>query len=385
MLSICAMASLSSGAVFGIQPVQLVDGSAKLLPVAVTNGRTMDMEHADLNGDGKRDIVLAVEFDQNAVLLDVDGRYVYSRDALPQGIFGDSEDIAIADLDGDGDPDLVFASEDTQTNEMYLNDGQGRFEDVSTRLPVAGTSNSFAAFDADADGDIDLLFGNIGQNQLILNGGNATFVIAAGAIPEANDATQDIELGDIDGDGDLDIILANEDANRVLRNAGDGTFADITEESIGSRTSEETREADLADVDGDGDLDLYFANVGWAGHDPQDALLVNDGTGVFTQAPKVALPSFEEFSLDVDFADLDGDGDLDAVVARLAPGLARPITILLNDGNGGFESANHLIPSSAQGNAIDVELADFNRDGRVDIYVANHVPFDCLLLAEPSL
>lgn len=358
----------------------MTNGSAGLIPLALTNGKTMDMEFADLNGDGHGDIVLAAEYGQNAILFYQNGIYVHQMEALPQGVFGDSEDIAIADLDGDGDPDLIFASEDTQKNEVYLNDGRGKFKDISGRLPVTGISNSVVAFDADHDGDVDLLFGNKGQNELVLNDGNATFTLASNAMPKTSDITQDIELGDIDRDGDLDIVFGNEDANRVLRNNGNGTFTDITEDAIGYRTAEETREADLADVDGDGDLDLYFANVGWAGHNPQDALLLNDGKGKFTPAPSENLPFFAEFSLDIDFADLDRDGDLDAITARIAPGLGKPLNVMLNDGQGKFILANEIIPESAKGNALDVEAADLNHDGRLDIYIANHLPFDCVLL-----
>lgn len=386
ILSTLATAGLAAGLELAAPPAPMTDGSPTLLPMAITNGRTMDMEFADLNGDGHGDIVLASEFGQNAVLMyrPQTKRYIHSIDALPQGVLRDSEDIAVADLDGDGDLDLVFASEDDQVNEVYLNDGRGLFEDVTERLPVTGTSNSVAAFDADGDGDVDLLFGNKGQNELALNDGSANFTRAEGALPTSGDITQDIELGDIDGDGDLDVVFGNEDANRVLRNDGDGTFTDITAAAVGWRATEETREADLADIDGDGDLDLYFANVGWAGHAPQDALLVNDGTGRFQPAPGGSIPAFAEFSLDIDFADIDGDGDLDAITTRLAPGLSRPINIMLNDGDGRFAFANGLVPATAVGNGIDIEIADFDHDGHPDIYVAALMPCDRLLLGGPN-
>ncbi len=361
-------------------PVPMTDGSARLIPVAVTNGRTMDVELGDLDADGHLDLVLATEFGQNAVLFWRGSRYEHDPDALPQGIVRDSEDIAIADLDGDGDLDLVFATEDDQVNELYLNDGAGRFTDVTDRLPVTGVSNSVAAFDADNDGDVDLLFGNRAENDLLLNDGTAHFAVAPNAMPAQRDTTQDIELGDIDGDGDLDVVLANEGANRVLRNNGDGTFADVTAETIGVRASEETREADLADVDGDGDLDLYLANVGWAGHSPQDRLLINDGSGVFTDETDARLPTLPEFSLDADFADLDADGDLDIVLARIAQGLGRPISVLLNDGSGRFSLSNDGVPAASVGHAIDVEIADLDHDGVVDVYVGNHLPRDYVLV-----
>lgn len=359
----------------------LTDASADLLPLAVTNGKTMDMEHADLDGDGFADLVLAVEFGQNAILFWRDTRYVHDPDALPQGVLRDSEDIAIADLDNDGDLDLVFASEDDMVNELYLNDGTGRFTDATDRLPVTGTSNAVVAFDADADGDIDLIFGNKGVNLFCRNDGHANFTYAPEAVPEQNDTTQDIEVGDIDGDGDMDLIIANELNNRVLVNNGDGTFTDNTEAAIGTRTAEETREADLGDIDGDGDLDIVFANVGWSNFPPGDKILINDGTGVFADESLSRIPFINEFSLDADFVDIDNDGDLDIITARIAGGASRPVTVFINDGEGRFaDESESFIPPHVQGVGIDVELLDLNHDGTLDLYIGTHMPSDFILL-----
>ncbi|MEM9166592.1 MAG: VCBS repeat-containing protein [Planctomycetota bacterium] len=373
--------AIAAGAAACAPAQPMTDASAELLPRAVTNGKTMDVEAADLNGDGRMDLVLAVEFGQNAVMLYGDGRYAYARDALPQGALRDSEDIAIADLDGDGDLDLVFASEDDMVNEFYLNDGHGVFEDAGDRLPVTGTSNAVVAFDADADGDHDLAFGNAGQNFLLINDGTGGFVWNEQALPTISDITQDMEVGDVDGDGDPDLVVANEGPNALLLNNGDGTFLDATERSFGVRNEEETREADLGDIDGDGDLDLYFANVGWSGSQPADKLLINRGDGTFEDVSSVQLPSINEFSLDADFADLDADGDLDLVTARIAPGLGRPVTVLLNDGSGTFSDTSlDAVPPSVQGHAIDVEILDLNADGTLDIYIGCHLPADAILL-----
>ncbi|MEO1585275.1 MAG: VCBS repeat-containing protein [Planctomycetota bacterium] len=360
---------------------KMTDASADLLPLAVTNGKTMDMEAADLDGDGFADLVIAVEFGQNAVLMWRDGRYVHAVDALPQGIRRDSEDIAIADFDGDGDLDIAIAVEDDVTNELYLNDGGGVFTDATSRLPVTGTSNAVIAIDADLDGDQDLIFGNKGVNFLLRNDGNAGFSYDPEALPQQNDATQDLEAGDIDGDGDLDLVVGNENNNRVLINDGSGNFTDNTDAAIGARTAEETREADLGDIDGDGDLDIVFANVGWAQFPPGDKILINDGTGVFADESVSRIPFINEFSLDADLADIDNDGDLDIITARIAGGLDRPATVFINDGEGRFtDESSTYIPESVKGIAIDVELLDLNHDGTIDLYIGCHLPCDYVLL-----
>lgn len=382
MTTLAILAAVAANAVScAADASRLTDASAELLPLAVTNGKTMDMEHADLDGDGFADLVLAVEFGQNAVLFWRESRYVHDPDALPQGIQRDSEDIAIADLDSDGDLDLVFATEDDMVNELYLNDGGGRFVDATNRLPVTGTSNAVVAFDADGDGDMDLVFGNAGVNLLVRNDGNANFTYDPDALPQLNGITQDIEVGDVDGDGDPDLVVANETNNRVLVNDGTGVFADNTEKAIGIRSAEETREADLGDIDGDGDLDLIFANVGWSKFPTHDKILINDGTGIFADESTGRIPFIDEFSLDADFADIDNDGDLDIVTARIVGGLDRPVSVLINDGDGRFtEQSSVFVPDTVKGIGIDVEVLDLNHDGVLDIYVGTHMPTDFVLL-----
>lgn len=359
------------------------DVSATALPALATAGRTMDAEFADLNGDGRLDLVLATEAGPNVVLLRGEGlKFVHAEDALPGGTAHDSEDIAIADLDGDGDPDLVFVSEDTLENEVYLNDGLGRFENVSDRLPLTGLSNAVLAFDIDGDGDRDLLIGNKGQNRVAINDGAARFTDGtAGRLPMLDDITQDLELGDVDGDGDLDLLVGNEDRNRLLLNNGAGIFEDATEGRFPETEPQETREIDLADVDGDGDLDILCANVAWRpGAVPTDRLLLNDGSGVFEDVTNERMPIEQPFTLDIDAADLDGDGDLDLVCAHVGGGT--PIRIRVNDGAGAFRPVTPgRLPVFAQTAGIDVETLDLDGDGYAEIYLANHSGRDKLLRA----
>ncbi len=398
VLGVIALALLSNGA--NAAPFEADGGS--VLSIAPTNGRTMDVEFADLDNDGDLDAVGAAEFGQNFVMLFERGRFVLCDWALPQGVQHDSEDIAVADFNGDGLPDVFIVSEDDQTNEYYLSRGLTqdgdpsslRFRDASEALPpagVGGVSNAVAAADVDGDGDQDLLIGNAGspsqpganqltggQNVLLLNKGDGTFIDGTGRLPTLKDRTQDIEFGDIDADGDLDVVIANEDANRLLLNDGQGRFTDATAQSIGIKAAEETREADFGDVDGDGDLDLYFANVAWTGLRPQDRLLLHKGDGTFEEAIDW-LPTMTMFSLDVDFADLDGDGDLDAAIASIVPGGGPPITLLENNGSG-FKKRSDWVPAGMVGNSIDVEIHDVNGDGTPDIYIGNHGAGDWLLI-----
>lgn len=355
------------------------------IAVPHTSGSSMDSQAFDADGDGDLDLLIAKEMQPNVLLLnDGTGRMtVAPAGTLPGGAF-DSEDVAVADYDGDGDLDAVIAGEDDQMSELYLNDGSGVFTAANDRLPARGTAQSVIAADVDGDGDADLLFGNHGQNFLFVNSGAGRFSDQTRLrLPVREDLTQDLEAGDVDGDGDLDLVVGNVDDNRLLLNDGRGFFADAPERLPLRAATEETREADLADVDGDGDLDLYFANLAFvAGADPQDRLLVNDGRGFFSDQTESRIGRESRYTVDVEFTDVDRDGDRDLVTANLND--VKPYRVSLNDGAGVFKDAtSSVFPSGLDGQGIDAEVADFNGDGRPDIYFSSYAGTDRMVLARP--
>ncbi len=364
-----------------------VDVTSKNLPAGVVQGNSMDVRPADIDADGDMDLVVAVEFGRNVILLN-DGAGAFTDGSAQllgaQRPSFDSEDVAIVDFNSDGFLDILFVSEDNQTNELWIFAAdQDRFLLETGRLGgITGTSNAMLAQDLTGDGHPDILIGNAGQNRLLVNDGEGNFADeSAGRLPTRSDITQDLELGDIDGDGDLDLIVANEDDNRVLLNVA-GVFQDQTDARLPLRGPglEMTREADLGDVDGDGDLDLYFANVRFGGgaHDPRDRLLINDGSGVFVDESESRISLESRNTVDADFADLDGDGDLDIVKAQFSPGRAH---VLLNDGQGSFVDATARFMPNVSVDGIDCEILDLNADGKLDLYIANYRQQDRLLLA----
>ena len=367
------------------------DVTASHLPPGVLDGLSMDAAVYDLDADGDVDIVIANEFRPNILLLnDGTGRFSDASDRLPSAEH-DSEDVGIADFDGDGDPDIVVVSEDDETNELYFNTGDGHFTDEGARLPVTGTSNAVVVADLTGDGAVDIVIGNNGPDAFLENDGSGGFTDAtADRLPGIDDVTQDLELGDADGDGDLDLLVGNEDRNRLLINDGTGVFADESEARLPAREGEEeTREADFGDVDADGDLDILFANVQAfvEDADPRNRLLINDGTGHFTDETDARLPTDEDRSFDGDLLDVDGDGDLDVITSNSVVDLAAgvidpaPYRVYLNDGTGHFRLATEeVFPESAVGTGFDVESADFTGDGGRDLFLASRGTADRLLL-----
>jgi hypothetical protein len=371
------------------------DVTATHLPVL--DGPSMDAGLADIDGDGDLDVVLAVEWERNRILIN-NGHGVFSDESesrLPFSGF-DSEDVGIADVDGDGDLDLVFVSEENHENELFLNNGNGIFTRAGERLSnLWGVSNALHVADVDEDGSPDLVIGNAGINELSMNDGQGWFHSAPERLPWRATSTEDVELADIDGDGDLDILDAGERNHRIVINIGDGFF-EHTDGRIELREEpEETREADLADVDCDGDLDIYFANVHLVvnGANPQDRLLINNGLGRFTDETEARIPADALDTWEVDFIDVDCDGDLDIITgngeleyhpswptSRLIR--EEPFLVLLNDGDGHFTDATEQVfPAGIQGYGWDVAAGDVDGDGAIDLYLASRFTQDFLLLS----
>ncbi|GKY87032.1 FG-GAP repeat domain-containing protein [Sinisalibacter aestuarii] len=346
---------------------------------------TMDIAQGDVDGDGHADLVLALEFAPNILLLgDGTGRF---RDAEPGWApreVHDSEDAALGDVDGDGDLDLVVVSEDDRTDSYLLNDGSGRFRPSPWPLPVAGISNAVIMADMDSDGDLDLVIGNNGPNVLLLNDGRGRFRVDPG-FPGGAQVTQDLALGDVTGDGLADIVVANEGRNSLLVALGGGRFADASETLLAGQIAGETRDAELIDVDGDGDLDLYLANVSlFSDLDSQDRLLINDGTGHFTDETSARLPADSGSTMDAAAADLDGDGTMDIVLARFGDLTGRswstPLAVLTNDGTGHFTGVAGLLPGDATANGMHVEVIDLAGGGRPMLAIASRGGPDFLLV-----
>lgn len=383
LLSLSALAlAMSTGPALAFS---LTDVTTSHLPAPAQTGRnTMDIGAADLDGDGDLDLVLPQEFFLNRILInDGQGRFSEAGNRLqtlnsselaggPPLPGHDSEDVSIADFDGDGRLDIVIVSEDdvrfsrSGVHEYYRGTAEGRFERVRGVLPDT-EANAVAHADLNGDGRDDLLIVGAGQDRLLINDGQGGFGDETGQrLPREAATGQDAEFADLDGDGDLDLILGLEGGHALWINDGQGVFTDETAQRLPDPGNVEARKVAPADVDGDGDLDLYFSHVGWQGRAPQDRLLINDGTGRFTDETAARIPSEALTTLDGRFADLDGDGDLDLIQAH-----AERLTVLENDGTGVFSdvTAEVLGEVNLGGPSIAIEIADFNGDGVMDLYV----------------
>ncbi len=312
----------------------------------------------DLDGDGDLDAVTG-SYVQPAVAYLNDGAGVFAPTGQTLPVFLSSR-VILADFDGDGDLD-AFVLSHSFPSRILFNDGMAGFTEGQQSL---GSSSALGADagDVDGDGDTDLFVTGVDGhvNTVAFNDGAGAFTYSS---QNNGPSARSVALGDLDGDGDLDAFLTQAGGpgamlgNRVLLNDGAGLFAD-TGQLLGDRFG---TDVELADLDGDGDLDAFVANSSAFGNDPANTVWRNDGQGSFEDTGQ-QLGAAD--SNDVDLADLDGDGDVDAFVADSFS----PETVWLNDGTGLFTGNGQALGDSSAQN-LEVSLGDLDGDGDPDAFV----------------
>ena len=285
----------------------------------------------------------------------------------------------IADLDGDGKPDLVVAN--------YYDGNISLFRNISTNgtlsfgprvdLPsFGGTPWGLAVADVDGDGKLDLVVSDSSNNRVLVcrnistvgtldtNSFAAPVYFSVGTDPRA------VRVGDLDGDGRPDIVCVNcgDNTLSILRNIG--TAGSLTANSFASQvvlaTGPEPHDLVLADVDGDGKPDLVQLNY------------IPSFFSVFRNASVPGVIDTNSFAARVDFAtsgegnsiivgDVDGDGKPDVIVG-LASGSA--IAVYRNLASPGTLDTNSFAPEvdfPAPGLVRGLAMGDLNGDGKPDI------------------
>ena len=199
----------------------------------------------------------------------------------------------------------------------------------------------------------------------------------AGAIPRTQHGRQ-VVIADLNGDRRNDIFVADHgyDAepfpgqpNTLVLSTPDGKLMDASANM--PPESGFSHSAAAADVDRDGDIDLYVGNLGAGDHTPPEILL-NNGAGTFTRGVGLLPPAQEDTSQNIYtrslFVDANGDGTADLVLG--ADNHTTSSALLLNDGTGHFRNVPNALPPKAFGpRAITISLAalDANRDGKADL------------------
>jgi hypothetical protein len=242
--------------------------------------------------------------------------------------------LATADVDGNGLEDVFFGGAKGQSAELWLQKTEGMFEKAESRffdLLSIAEDVSATFFDADRDGDLDLYVTSAGNEQsetmiysydkLYINQGNGLFQFSPQALNKVNSQGKTVAVADVDGDGDLDVFVGS--------NVVSGAY----------------------------------------GKNPEQFLLINNGQGFFQNQFQNRFNIEAPIGMinDSEWFDYDNDGDQDLVVV----GEWMPITIFENNGVGKFEKAEVKAFENTNGWYYSLALADLDSNGQIDLVVGN--------------
>ncbi len=321
--------------------------------------------------------------------------------------------IAVFDYNRDGRPDLFFANGAALPalkkdgakfhNRLFRNEGDWKFTDVTDEAGLAGVGYSLgaAAGDFDNDGNIDLFVAGLYQNTLYRNLGGGRFAdVTESSKIRSNEWSVAAGWFDFDGDGKLDLLVTNYGRidlqnprfcgdtarglrvychpryfdprpNQLYRNLGGGVFEDVSIASGIAAHAGRGMSVVFADYDGDGKPDAFVTNDGLP-----NFLFHNLGGGKFEESALLAGVALLDHgkpvaSMGADFRDYDDDGRPDIIFTALS---GETFPVFRNLGKGLFQDSTHVSQIARLSNAYagwGVGFADFDNDGRKDVFTSN--------------
>lgn len=334
------------------------------------NGASFGVAMADVDGDGDVDIFVTNSESANELYLNK-GNGEFADATQGSGLeFAEvpSRATVFADVNNDGRLD-VFISAMQSSNRLLLGDGTGRFEDVtaSSGLSDKGPGQGSCFADIDGDGDLDLFVANFGESdRMYLNDGYGSFADVTDRVGVRSDGVNGFGcvFGDFDEDGDMDLYVNNDGAfNNLYINNGQGVFTDLAEQSGAQATTGGGRGVQMADFNGDGHWDLYAVVASG-----KNTYLLGNGDGTFVDATEGSgLDSQKGVAQGLNVADFDGDGDIDIIVSVLN----RAHAVYENDGAGNFNEISSRAGAGSNRFGQGVAFGDLNGDGALDALVAS--------------
>ncbi|HWN40839.1 MAG TPA: CRTAC1 family protein [Thermoanaerobaculia bacterium] len=303
----------------------------------------------DFDGDGFEDLFVtdSAETGKNHLYKN-DGDFTFTDVAGEAGVAGGNDasnasaDALWLDYDNDGRPDLFVVR--FGKSQLFKNLDGRRFREVTREagLDRAGNAITAVAFDHDLDGDLDLFVGSYFQPVDVFNPATPRF------FPESFETAN------------------NGGGLTVWRNEGKGRFADVTRQA-GFDLAGWTLDLGHGDADNDGDDDLYVAcDFG------TDRFFVNNGNGTFTDRTREAIGIDTKKGMNAEWADFDEDGWLDIYVTNITDDYMREGNFLWrNNGNLTFTDVSRETGTYDTGWGWGGKFFDYDNDGWLDLYVVN--------------
>jgi len=313
----------------------------------------------DVNGDGSQDLVVRRELAVDVLLNNGTGTFGGSGSSSLATRHVPNSALVLGDFDGDGDLDMAVTRDSSKVS-IRLNNGAGVFGSPLD-VRVGGRPYTLALADMNADGTLDLVTGNFTgatcTTSVRFNDGAGNF---SGTTDEffsnqANTTFGTLLLGDLDADGDQDVAISN--YNTILCQLNDG-LGHLTVQSTNLPTLTGANSTALADVDNDGDLDIFaLCTPSYSGGPSTMLLGINNGQGSFTPTTFTTRNGGAEMVV----GDLDADNDLDILLTGTGNG---PAELWLNNGQGNFAK---LLDVSLGPDSRGLTLSDVDNDGDLDL------------------
>ncbi|MEC8252999.1 MAG: VCBS repeat-containing protein [Planctomycetota bacterium] len=352
-------------------------GAAPSFATASTISLTADgarsVHTADVDGDGDLDVLSAasetlfftVTDDEIAWFENTDGLGTFGAPQIISTSTNGARSVHAADVDGDGDNDVLCASQYDDTIAWYENtDGLGTFGAQQAISTSADGAHSVFAADVDGDGDVDVIAASPYDNTIAwLENTDGLGNFGAQQVISTNAASaHGVYAADIDGDGDIDVLSASRFDSKVAWYENTDGLGSFGAQQVITTSASGAHSVFAADVDGDGDLDVLSAS------DLDDKIAWYENTdGLGTFGADQVISASADGANSVHAADVDGDGDLDALSAS---SLDDKIAWYENtDGLGSF-GAEQVISTGAN-NARSVYAADVDGDGILDVLSAS--------------
>ncbi len=351
----------------GFVEVLLGTGNGNFAPAAnvATGGASSGVAIGDVNGDGPKDLVLAIGSSATVMLNDGNGGFQASFNWAAGTA---ARDVAVRDFDNDGDLDIAVAG--STTVNILLNAGGGIFSPHAS-YQAGANSRSMAVADFDSDSDLDIVVVNYnagGSVSVIMGQGDGSFGTpkryrTIGQSPRA------VTVGDFNGDSHPDIAASNRGSGTISvhLNKGDGNFKPPTTYAAGPTPHAITS----ADFNADGHDDLTVTN--WESYKGTVGVFLSNPDGTFQPvAPYATARSTRGLAV----GDLNGDGTVDIAYNNESTHFKGAIGILRGHGDGTFLAA--LVHADVA-EPRSIASGDFNGDSLPDV-VTGDVPFGVRVL-----
>ncbi len=353
--------------------------------------RSYEIKVADLNNDGYKDVAVSganfhLKYYLNDTDSDADGNPFTSvtGEDVSAGLNYYTDTLDLGDINNDGWIDIVTSGVGSNTNRAYLNGKSTTvpFDSTTATSYISSDSESGRSIklrDLDDDGDLDVIVAYTrARDRVYLNNGSTTPFSNVTGIEISDDAldSRDVDVADIDGDGDYDVLIAHTGINKVYVNNTPMTSFSAAESVDVTEETENTQAIDYGDVDNDGDIDVVYADEGFA------RLLLNNGTSEpFQGAATVMLQDANTSQpRSIKLADVNRDGLLDVFIGGIFSSIGVPAsTLILNDGDSApftGTPANILAvgPNVTHASGYDYTwgfaVGDVNHDGYMDVVMA---------------